>query len=128
MRKFTLRLFALAIAVATLVAGISQVSIAKGFRDQDNQNKRKLNVPGKPRHGRDIPRRKRRGIRRSYRRAGVSAGRGGKRFGRHIAHGRPIKGGKEFGKGMGGFGKHTGKGTAGVGKKVGRKVKHAVTP
>jgi hypothetical protein len=45
-----------------------------------------------------------------------------------MARGRPLRAGKEFGKGMGGFGKHTGKGTARTGKKVGQKVKQAVTP
>ena len=56
--------------------------------------------------------RRHRGIRSSFKRAGKSAGRGGKRLGQNVARGRVLRGGKEFGKGMGGFGKHTGKGVA----------------
>lgn len=56
--------------------------------------------------------RRRRGIRSAFKRAGKSAGRGGKRLGQNLARGRVLRGGKEFGKGMGGFGKHTGKGVA----------------
>jgi len=116
-----------ALSCAVLLA-ITNVSIVSAKTQDENQPKRKLQVPynGRHRTGRDKP--KHRGIRRHYRKAGKSAARGSKRFARSIAHGRPIKGGKEFGKGMGGFGKHTGKGTAKVGTKVGRKVKHSVTP
>ena len=56
--------------------------------------------------------RRHRGIRSSFKRAGKSAGRGGKRLGQNVARGRVLRGGKEFGKGMGGFGKHTGKGVS----------------
>jgi hypothetical protein len=38
-----------------------------------------------------------------------------------MARGRPVRAGKELGKGMGTFGKHTGKGVA-------RSVRRAVTP
>ncbi|HEY0375816.1 MAG TPA: hypothetical protein VGC87_02570 [Pyrinomonadaceae bacterium] len=54
--------------------------------------------------------RRRRGIRSAFKKAGKSAGRGGKRLGQNVARGRVLRGGREFGKGMGGFGKHTGKG------------------
>ena len=54
--------------------------------------------------------RRRRGIRSAFKHAGKSAGRGGKRLGQNVARGRVLRGGREFGKGMGGFGKHTGKG------------------
>lgn len=113
-------------AVLFAIANVFGVS-ANTKVQEDNQPKRKLNVPFN-RHRTGIDKPKHRGIRRHYRKAGKSAARGSKRFARNIAHGRPIKGGKEFGKGMGGFGKHTGKGTAKVGSKTGRKVKHAVTP
>ena len=92
-----------------------------------NTNKRKLHVPHR-RHRKGSDVRKHKGIGHAYKGAGKSAGRGGKRFGKNIAHGKPIKGGKELGKGMGGFGKGVGKGTGRSGKKIGRKIKHAVTP
>lgn len=69
----------------------------------------------------DRRRRHRRTIKGEFGEAGRSAGRGGKRLGQNVAHGRLARGGKEFGKGMGGFGKHTGKG-------IGRSIKRAVTP
>ena len=69
----------------------------------------------------DWGRRRHRGIGRAYKQAGLSAGHGGRRFGRHMRHGRPIRAGAAFGRGMGGFGKHFGKGTARVGKRI---VKH----
>ncbi len=61
----------------------------------------------------DFERRRRNGIKRSYARAGKSAGHGGSELGKHFA-----KGGKEFGKGVGGFGKHFGIATARVGKRI----------
>lgn len=73
-------------------------------------------------------RRRHRGIGHAYGRAGRSAARGASRLARYTAQGRPVRGGKHFGKGMGGFGKHAGKGTARVGKKIGRGFKRAVTP
>lgn len=117
-----------------LVAILSvPVVMASGFQVQDqqnqvaNQNKRKLHVPqrGRRRH-RDTQRHS--GIGHAYKGAGKSAGHGSKRFARNVRHGKPVKGGKEFGKGMGGFGKGVGKGTGRTGKKVGTTVKHAVTP
>lgn len=54
-------------------------------------------------------------------------GRGGKRFGKNIAKGKPIKAGRELGKGAGGFGKGVGQGTAGVGKKIGKGTKRVFT-
>ncbi|MEP6718800.1 MAG: hypothetical protein ABJB21_06650 [bacterium] len=71
-------------------------------------------------HG-DWGRRRHRGIGHAYKQAGLSAGHGGRRFGKHMWHGRPIHAGAAFGRGMGGFGKHFGKGTARVGKRI---VKH----
>ena len=55
-------------------------------------------------------------------------GRGGKGFGKNISKGKPLKAGKDLGKGAGGFGKGVGKGTAGVGKKIGHKTKKVFTP
>ena len=69
----------------------------------------------------DWGRRRHRGIGHAYKEAGLSAGRGGRRFGKHMKHGRPLHAGGAFGRGMGGFGKHFGKGTARVGKRI---VKH----
>ena len=73
--------------------------------------------------GRRGYRRRGRGIGTAYRRAGVSAARGGARFGKNMVRGRPVRASKSLGKGAGGFGKHTGVGTARVGKKLGRGVK-----
>ncbi len=129
MRKFFAITFGL---LFTLLLPVGMVSVARANHLQDqntntNSNKRKLHVPHRHRRsGTDKP--KNGSIGHAYKQGGQSAGRGGKRFGRHIRHGRPGRGGKEFGKGMGGFGKGVGKGTARTGKKVGRKIKHAVTP
>jgi len=120
-------LFVLVAALAGPVAISPVAASVNRFQDQENQNKRVLNVPHRRRRrGTDV--RRHRGIGHSYKHGGKSAGRGGKRFGKNIAHGKPVKGGKEFGKGMGGLGKGVGKGTGKTGKKVGKKVKHAVTP
>jgi hypothetical protein len=69
----------------------------------------------------DWGRRRHRGIGHEYKESGLSVGHGGRRFGRHMRHGRPLHAGATFGRGMGGFGKHFGKGTARVGKRI---VKH----
>ena len=69
----------------------------------------------------DFGRRRHRGIKHEYKESGLSVGHGGKRFGKHMRHGRPLHAGASFGRGMGGFGKHFGKGTAHVGKRI---VKH----
>jgi hypothetical protein len=97
---------------------------ANSAQDQGNENGRVLHLPQGQRHRRvrgDRPRRGRHSIRRSFARAGRSAGRGGKRFGQNIGHGRPVRGGKELGKGMGGFGKHTGRG-------IGRTMRRVFKP
>jgi hypothetical protein len=69
----------------------------------------------------DFGRRRHRGIKHEYKESGLSVGHGGRRFGKHMKHGRPLHAGAAFGRGMGGFGKHFGKGTARVGKRI---VKH----
>lgn len=99
------------------------------LQDQENGERRVLTMPGVRRRRRvrgDRPRR--RGIRGHFKEAGKSAGRGGKRLGRNMADGRPVRGGKEFGKGMGGFGKHVGIGTGKIGKRIGKATKRAFTP
>lgn len=57
----------------------------------------------------------------SFKKSGTSAGRGGSDFGKNISHGKPIKAGRHFGKGIGGFGKNLGKG-------VGKTSKHVAKP
>jgi hypothetical protein len=132
MRRPTIVLFAVLMALPLVLASSAIGGSTDYFQDQNDQNRRKLDVPQRRhRTGSDISRSRHgrhRGIGHAYKNAGKSAGRGGKRFGKNMARGRPIRAGKEFGKGMGGFGKHTGKGTARTGKKVGQKVKQAVTP
>ena len=71
-------------------------------------------------HG-DFGRRRHGGIKHEYKESGLSVGHGGRRFGKHMKHGRLLHAGGSFGRGMGGFGKHFGKGTARVGKRI---VKH----
>jgi hypothetical protein len=132
MRRSTIILQVVLIALPFVIGG-SAVGVTTGYlQDQNNQDRRKLDVPQRRRRtGSDVSRlrhRRHRGIGHAYKNAGKSAGHGGKRFGKNMARGRPLRAGKEFGKGMGGFGKHTGKGTARTGKKVGKKVKQAVTP
>ena len=124
-KRFSL-LFILAAAFSVPVFISPVVASVNLFQDQ-NQNKRVMNVPHRRRR-RGTDRRRHRGIRHAYGNAGKSAGHGGKHFARHMRHGRPIKAGRALGRGMGGFGKGVGKGTARTGKKVGKKVKHAVTP
>lgn len=66
-----------------------------------------------------------------YGRSGKYAGRGGARFGKNIAHGKPIVAGRELGKNTGKAGVETAKGTVDVGKgsaragvKAGKAVGH----
>ena len=127
MKKLTVILFAVWIVFSSQAIGLGSNTLTISIQEQENPPKRKLEVPYRGRRkGHD--RRRHRGIGHAYKHAGTSAGRGSKHFAKNVAHGKPIKGGKEFGKGMGGFGKYTGKGTARTGKKVGKTVKHAVTP
>lgn len=130
MRKVSMFLFTILLVLPFAFVG-SSLRANASVQDQQNQdqNRRVLRVPYRRRRtGRDVARRKHRGIGHAYKHGGKSAGRGGKRFGKNIWRGKPVKGGKELGRGMGGFGKGVGKGTGRTGRKVGRKVKHAVTP
>ena len=135
------RIFIAILFVATMLFQLdSRTLSAPGslkVRQNDNSqdDRRVLSEPQTTRHRRvrrERRRRHRHTIGSAYRQAGVDAGRGGARFGKNIARGRVVRGGKELGKGMGGFGKNTGIGTARVGKLVGQKtakgVKRAVTP
>jgi hypothetical protein len=124
MRKFTIAVFALLLALPLALAADAAPSRTFIKQDQGDSERRVLTVPthGRRRHGHpDRDRRRGRGIKGQFKEAGKSAGRGGKGLGTNVAKGRIVRGGKEFGKGMGGFGKHTGKGVA-------RSVKRAVTP
>ena len=130
MRKVSMFLFTILLVLPFAFVGPSLRANAS-VQDQQNQDQKRgvMYVPHRRRRtGRDVARRKHRGIGHAYKQGGKSAGRGGKRFGKNISRGKPVKGGKELGKGMGGFGKGVGKGTGRTGKKVGRKVKHALTP
>jgi hypothetical protein len=130
MRRLSMFLFAILLTLPFAFAG-SSLRANASVQDQQNpnQDRRVMHVPHRRRRtGRDVARRKHRGIGHAYKHGGKSAGRGGKRFGKNIARGKPVKGGRELGKGMGGFGKGVGKGTGRTGRKVGRKVKHALTP
>jgi len=52
--------------------------------------------------------------------SGSEVAKAGKSMGRHVRHGRVVKGGKHFGKHMGRAGKHFGRGTK-------RAVKHVIS-
>ena len=125
MRKVLMFLFTI-LLVLPFTFACSSLRVNASVQDQ---NRRVLQVPHRRRRtGRDVARRKHRGIGHAYKYGGKSAGRGGKRFAKNISRGKPVKGGRELGRGMGGFGKGVGKGTGRTGRKVGRKVKQAVTP
>ena len=104
---------------------LASASLATSAQDNGQQ----IEVPSRGRRRRVRgERRGHHGIGRAYSRAGRSAARGAVGLARHTAHGRPVRGGVAFGRGMGGFGKHTGLGTARVGKRIGKSVKRALTP
>ena len=125
MRKLFLIMLAL---LFTPSAGLITAS-ASSRPERSNRNAEAKPSTAKEGHYRRRHRRhRRRGIGRTYKEAGTSAGRGGADFGKNIAHGKPIKAGRRFGKGMGGTGKNVGKGSAKVGRKVGKKTKQVVTP
>ena len=121
------KLFVIGIALLFILPFMGQnlfgrTSRASAVRGQDDQERRVLRVPDNGRRRRvRSERRRRAGIKSAFARAGRGAGRGGKRFGQNMARGRPVRAGKELGKGMGTFGKYTGKGIA-------RSVRRAVTP
>jgi hypothetical protein len=121
MRKVLLLLPALLLALPFAFTASDAVASARTFQDGQD-DRRVLNVPNNGRRRRVRSERRRgRGIKSAFARAGRGAGRGGKRFGQNMAKGRPVRAGKELGKGMGTFGKYTGKG-------VGRTAKRVFTP
>jgi hypothetical protein len=118
MRKVFLLLLTLFLTLPFAMTASSDVASAMVLQDGQDE-RRVLNVPNNGRRRR-VRRegRRGRGIKSAFARAGRGAGRGGKRFGQNIAKGRPVRGGKELGKGMGTFGKYTGKGVARTAKRV----------
>lgn len=119
MRKLFSILVALLLALPFALNLFQSRAVARAWSVQDDE-RRVMTVQGNRRRRVRRDRGRGRGIRHSFKRAGKSAGRGGKRFGTNMAQGRPVRAGKELGKGMGGFGKHTGKG---VGKTMRRVFK-----
>ena len=124
MRKIIFLSFVLLIAISSTLIASARVSTLRlpevGANSphalpQNSGVRRRRRVRG------DFGRRRHRGIKHEYKESGLSVGHGGRRFGRHMKHGRPLHAGAAFGRGMGGFGKHFGKGTARVGKRI---VKH----
>ncbi|MCA1557462.1 MAG: hypothetical protein LC731_02855 [Acidobacteria bacterium] len=120
MRKVFLLLFSWLLALPFVYTAYNHQARAAVMQDGQDE-RRVLSVPGDGRRRRIRPERKKknsRGIKGAFARAGRGAGRGGKRFGQNIARGRPVRAGKELGKGMGTFGKYTGKGVARTAKRV----------
>lgn len=122
MRRFFSILIALLLALPlALNVFPSRVEASSALRSYDDtQEPRVMTVPGSRRRRVRRDRARGGGIRHSFKKAGKSAGSGGKRFGKHMAKGRPVRAGKHLGKGLGGFGKHTGKG---IGKTMRRVFK-----
>jgi hypothetical protein len=119
MRKVFLLLSALLLALPFACAAYNPLVSARALQEGQDE-RRVLRVPedGQRRRRVRSERRRSRGIKGAFARAGRGAGRGGKRFGQNIAKGRPVRAGKELGKGMGTFGKYTGKGVARTAKRV----------
>ena len=124
MRRVLLIILALLLALPLTFASFTGQAHARAVLIQENGSPRVLTMSqrGRRRRRARVDRRRgRHGIRRAFKKAGKSAGRGGKRFGQNVARGRVVRGGREFGKGMGGFGKHTGLG-------VGRTMRRVFKP
>ncbi len=118
MRRVFLLALALLLALPFSYVTVNPVVSARLLQGGQDE-RRVLSVPGNGRRRRvRSERRRSRGIKGAFARAGRGAGRGGKRFGQNIAKGRPVRAGKELGKGMGTFGKYTGKGVARTTKRV----------
>ena len=124
MRKIIFLSFVLLIAISsTLIASarVSTLRLPEVGANSPNALPQNSGVRRRRRVRGDFGRRRHRGIKHEYKESGLSVGHGGRRFGKHMKHGRPLHAGAAFGRGMGGFGKHFGKGTARVGKRI---VKH----
>ncbi len=133
MRKLLVVLSIIFLAAPVMLRATTQVIASPHPTIQDTQDQPRVLTPPANATGHHHRRghgdtRRHHGIGHAYGQAGHSAARGSKRLAHYTVHGRPVRGGKEFGKGMGGFGKHTGIGTARAGKKVGKSIKRAVTP
>ncbi|HEY0078836.1 MAG TPA: hypothetical protein VGB73_09345 [Pyrinomonadaceae bacterium] len=127
MRKASVLFFALSL-LAAWPLGDGEALASLPLTNALQHETHTMSVPVRRRRRVRGDRRRGRGIGHAYGRAGRSAARGAARFAKHTARGRPVRGGKHFGKGMGGFGKHAGIGTARVGKKVGKTLKRVFTP
>ena len=122
MRRLFSAMIALLLSLPIVFNLIQPRVNASALQPQDDSEQRRvITVRGNRRRRVRRDRGRRRGIRSAFKKAGKSAGRGGKRFGQNIAKGRPVRAGKELGKGMGGLGKHTGKG-------VGRTMRRVFKP
>jgi hypothetical protein len=124
MRRKSLLLSVIFVGIFSLAAS----SLAFAGAVQEGQKANASKTTSTSRRRRHVRRHRRHGAKQDYANAGKSAGHGGKRFGKNIKHGKPVKAGKELGKGVGGMGKGVGHGTKRVGKKVGKTIKKAVTP
>lgn len=120
MRQGSVFLFSLLFALHIPGASFETAARARALQTDEPQQRRVLRIPDNGQRRRPIrpDRPRRRGIKNAFARAGRGAGRGGKRFGQNMARGRPVRAGKELGKGMGTFGKYTGKGVARTAKRV----------
>ena len=122
MRKLFSATIALLLALPAAFNLLQPRANASALRAQDESEQRRvITVRGNRRRRVRRDRGRRPGIRSAFKKAGKSAGRGGKRFGQNMAKGRPVRAGKELGKGMGGLGKHTG-------KDVGRTMRRVFKP
>ena len=131
MQKLSTALFRSLIAGSVLITGttFSLAADAGSRLPKDEGRQPAISLMASPHGAAPIKRHRRRhGAKHAYGQAGKNYGRGGKRFAKNIRHGKPVKGGKELGKGVGHGSKNVGQGTARVTKKVAHKVKHAVTP
>jgi hypothetical protein len=93
MRRVSMFLFTILLVLLFAFVG-SSLRANASVQDQQNQdqNRRVMHVPHRRRRtGRDVARRKHRGIGHAYKHGGESAGRGGKRFGKNISRGKPLK-------------------------------------
>lgn len=125
------KLFLIALALLFVPAFIELSPTSAGnVTAQENQNREARPSSearrNRRRHGRRRHRRK--GIGESYKQGGTSAAEGGKRFGKNISRGKPIKAGEGLGQGMGRAGKSVGQGSKQVGEKVVDKTKKVVKP
>ena len=122
------KLFLIALALLFVPAFVElSPASAANVAAQENQNREaRPSSEGRRRRGRR--RHRRRGIGQSYKQSGTSAAEGGKRFGKNISRGKPIKAGEGLGQGMGRAGKSVGQGSKQVGEKVVDKTKKVVKP